>query len=326
MSAPETSTETPTDALPNRLEHFPISFFGVSMGVFGLALALHAGGLPVLSAIAGWAGALVLLCLFAVLAAKAVRFPNALKAEWAHPVRLAFFPATSISLLLFATFLRDSAPGLANGIWLVGAVIQAFLTLMVISVWISHRAFGPGHLSPAWFIPAVGNVIAPVAGVPFGYVEISWYFFSVGMVFWLVLLTLVFNRLIFHDPLPGKLKPTLVILIAPPAVAFLAWVQFQGGQVDAMARVFLNLGYFFTALVLIQFPSLLKLPFALSFWGLSFPLAAITTASFRFAHITGSGLHEGVGYVLLVFLVIVIAALIYRTIRAALAHAICQPE
>jgi tellurite resistance protein len=34
-----------------------------------------------------------------------------------------------------------------------------------------------------------------------------------------MLLTLVFNRIIFHDPLPGKLQPTLVILIAPPAVA-----------------------------------------------------------------------------------------------------------
>ena len=30
------------------------------------------------------------------------------------------------------------------------------------------------------------------------------------------------SDLLVHDPLPGKLKPTLVILIAPPAVAFLA--------------------------------------------------------------------------------------------------------
>ena len=31
--------------------------------------------------------------------------------------------------------------------------------------------------------------------------------------FWIVLLTLVMNRLIFHDPLPDRLVPTLVILI-----------------------------------------------------------------------------------------------------------------
>lgn len=183
-----------------------------------------------------------------------------------------------------------------------------------------------GQLSPAWFIPAVGNVIVPLAGVPLGYAEISWYFFAVGLLFWLVLLTLVFNRLIFHDPLPGKLKPTLVILVAPPAVAALAWMQFNGGVVDAPARVFLNIAYFFTALVLIQLPSLIRLPFALSFWALSFPLAAVTTASFRFAGLAQSGAHRMIGYALLALLIATIAALIVRTARAISAGQICQPE
>ena len=319
-------TDATSAPQPSRLEHFPISFFGMSMGLFGLALALHAGGL---TTPAHWVGAgalVVFAALVLALAAKAALHWEALKAEWHNPVRLAFFPATSISLILLATFLREVSPGAAEGVWLVGVAVQAVLTLVVISAWISARAFGPQQLSPAWFIPAVGNVIAPLAGVPLGYVELSWYFFAVGMIFWVVLLTLVFNRLIFHDPLPGKLRPTLVILVAPPAVGFLAWVQLQGGQVDAMARILLNVGYFFAALVAIQVPALLKLPFALSFWALSFPLAAITTASFRFAALTGSGFHLGLGYVLLALLVVTIAALILRTARAAAAHQICVPE
>ena len=40
-----------------------------------------------------------------------------------------------------------------------------------------------------------------------------WLFFSAGMLFWPVRLTLVFSRLNFHDPLPGRLYPTLAILI-----------------------------------------------------------------------------------------------------------------
>lgn len=316
--------ETPPE--PARLEHFPISFFGMAMGLFGLTLALRAGGWTAASAATGWVSLAVLILLGALYVAKAVRHPSAVAEEWNHPVRLAFFPAISISVLLLAAFLRDLAPGAAQVVWAVGAAVQGVLTLVVITAWISHRAFGPGQLSPAWFIPAVGNVVVPLAGAPLGHIEISWYFFSVGLVFWLVLLTLVFNRLIFHDPLPGKLRPTLVILVAPPAVAFLAWLQLNGGQIDATARILLDVAYFFTLLVAIQVPALLRLPFALSFWALSFPLAAVTIASFRFAEKTGSAVHSVIGQTLLAVLAVTIAGLLLRTIRAAMAREICQPE
>lgn len=320
------SEQAGTSPLPTRLEHFPISIFGMTMGLFGLALALRSGAFAGASMAAGYIALAVLVGLGCIFALKAIRHPTAIAAEWAHTVRLAFFPAISISLLLFAAFLRDGRPELAGPIWIVGAGAQAFLTLAVINAWISHRAFGPGQLSPAWFIPAVGNVVVPLAGVPLGHVELSWYFFATGILFWVVLLTLVFNRLIFHDPLPGKLRPTLVILVAPPAVAYLSWLLLNGGEVDATARMLLNVGYFFAALVALQVPALARLPFALSFWALSFPLAALTTASFRHAALSGSGFHQGLGMVLLGLLVVTIAGLILRTIRAALAHEICQPE
>lgn len=263
---------------------------------------------------------------FALLALKAARHPSALTAEWSHPVKLAVFPAMSVSLLLMATFLQEMAPADAEGIWLLGAAVQGIMTIVVMSAWIGHRAFGPGHLSPAWFTPAVGNVAAPLCGIPLGYIELSWYFFVVGVLFWLVLLTLVFNRLILHVPLPVKLKPTIVTLIAPPALAFSAWVHFQGGAIDAPARIFLNLGYFFTALVAVQMPSFLRLPFALSFWALSFPLAAITIASFCFADLTGSSLHLGIGWVMLAALAIAIVMLAIRTRSAGVSDELFVPE
>lgn len=310
----------------SRLEHLPISIFTLPMGVFGLSLAFQAGGFSVPSQIIGGLGVLLLIVLFAVFMLKFARYPAAVKAEWSHPIKLAFFPATSISILLMATFVHGLSPELARPIWIVGAVVQAVLTLIVISAWISHRAFGPGQLSPAWFIPAVGNLMAPLAGQPLGYLEVSWYFFSVGLLFWLVLLTLVFNRLIFHDPLPGKLQPTIVILIAPPALGFVGWVGFHGGTLDATAHLLINLGYFFAALVALQLPALLRLPFALPFWALSFPVAAITVASFRFADLTGSGLHLGLGYALLLGLMITLAVLAVQTTRAALSGALFEPD
>ncbi|WP_306151786.1 SLAC1 anion channel family protein [Roseovarius sp. MMSF_3281] len=312
------------------LEHYPVTLFTIVMGMAGLALALRAGEQTLgLTSLASGVVYLVTLAVFVVIAAgytaKVIRFPNAVRSEWSHPVKLAFFPAISIGLLLLATATLPISRPVAHVMWLAGAAGQGILTLAVISGWIGARAFLHGHLSPAWFIPAVGNVIVPIAGAELGFVELSWFFLSVGLIFWIVLLTLVINRLVFHDPLPERLQPTLVILIAPPAVGFLAWVTLTGG-IDPFARILLNSGYFFALIVAVQLPRILRLPFAMSFWALSFPLAALTIASLHYAEATGSDVHRLAGLALLSILTVTLAGLLLRTLRAVTSGAVFQPE
>ena len=319
-------------AMPERgLKHYPVPLFGMVMGLAGLTLAMHAGeaaigmGSQISTGLYYFTFAVFVL-ISAGYIAKILLHPGAVAAEWRHPVRLSFFPAIAISLLLLATATLERNLALAGAMWMAGAALQFVLTIAVVSNWIGTRSFQHGMLNPAWFIPAVGNVIVPIAGVPLGWVELSWYFMSVGLIFWIVLLTLVINRLVFHDPMPARLQPTLVILIAPPAVAFLAWMRLNGGEVDAMAQILINGAYFFTAIVLVQLPRILRLDFAISFWALSFPFAAATIASFRFAAVTGSEVHRLMGGVLLVALCLVIAALLVRTTKAAFDRQICIPE
>ncbi|MCL3882558.1 SLAC1 anion channel family protein [Marivita sp. GX14005] len=324
-------TAQATDAAPHsQLAHFPITFFAIGMGMMGLTLALRAAETSF--GLAHGASLAVLgvsvLMLFAVSAgyvAKAVRHPGQIAAEWHHPVRIAFFPAVSISLLLLATALLDTAPGLAEAIWVLASALQGALALAVLSAWIGHRPFTFASMTPAWFIPAVGNVIVPLAGAPLGYLEISWLFFSAGLIFWLLLLTLVMNRLMFHDPLPGKMVPTLMILVAPPAVAFTAWTR-MAGDPGAFGHFLLSVAYVFALLVALQAPKLRKLPFALSWWALSFPLAALSIASFGYAHASGSEPHRWIGAGLLALLVAVVVLLVIRTIGAMRAGRICVPE
>ena len=49
------------------------------------------------------------------------------------------------------------------------------------------------------------------------------------------------------------------------------------------------------ALVAVQLPRILRLPFAMSFWALSFPVAGLTIASFLYAEKTGSAAHLAIG-------------------------------
>ena len=332
MSDQMTDTSDPITppAETSRLAHFPVTFFAIVMGLMGLSLALHAGApayewLLHASSLVLLIGAAVLLVVSAFYVAKALRYPAMVVEEWHHPVKLAFFPTFTVSLLLLATAIHTYSAPLAEWIWLVGVVGQGVLTIAVITGWISHRSFQVGHLTPAWFIPAVGNVIVPILGARLGYIETSWLFFSGGIIFWIVLLTLVMNRLIFHDPIVARLFPTMVILIAPPAVAFLAYVSMTG-EIDGFARILLNAGYIFAVLVVAQVPKLAKLPFALSWWALSFPLAALSIASFRFSQLDGSRGHQTIGVLILILLVVVVAGLVFRTGQAIARGEICQPE
>ncbi len=314
----------------SRLAHFPITFFATGMGMMGLTLSLRAAETTFAAthtvSMAVLALSVVMLAAVAGLyLAKALRYPDKVVEDWHHPVKIAFFPAISISLLLLATALVDVAPGIAEPLWLFATALQGVLALAVISAWIGHRPFQTGMMTPAWFIPAVGNVIVPLAGSHFGYIEVSWLFFSGGLMFWVVLLTLVMNRLMFHDPMPGKMVPTLMILVAPPAVAFTAWLRLEG-EVGAFGHFLLSAAYVFALLVSTQASKLRKLPFALSWWALSFPIAALAIASFGYAHAAGSTAHRFIGAGLLALLIAVVALLIFRTALAIRAGKICVPE
>ena len=214
---------------------------------------------------------------------------------------------------------------MAEPLWVLATILQGVLALSVISAWIGHRAFQTGMMTPAWFIPAVGNVIVPLAGARLGYIEISWLFFSAGLIFWIVLLTLVMNRLMFHEPMPGKMAPTLMILVAPPAVAFTAWLRLMG-EPGPFGHFLLSVSYVFALVVATQALKLRKLPFALSWWALSFPVAALSIASFGYAHTAGSDAHRWIGAGLLALLLAVVAVLITRTVLAMRAGGICIPE
>ncbi|HMX16013.1 MAG TPA: SLAC1 anion channel family protein, partial [Rhodocyclaceae bacterium] len=251
--------QTATDG--SRLAHLPVSIFAMVMGLSGLTLAWQKAA-ETLATPAAVATALFLLAalVFAFLClaygTKLVRHRAAVAAELNHPVRLAFFPTISIGLILLATAARPLAPDLSLALWWAGTTAHLAFTLYVINAWIFHDRFQIQHSNPAWFIPVVGNILVPLAGVPHGHPEISWFFFSLGLVFWPVLMTVIVYRLVFHPPLPAKLLPTLFILIAPPAVGFLSYLKLAGG-VDAFARVLYYFGLFLTLFLAVQAPRFL---------------------------------------------------------------------
>ena len=318
----------PTNA--SRLQNFPVAWFAMVMGLAGLTIALHrAETVFELSLHPSLALLVFTILVFITLAAlhllKAVRYPQQVKADLKHPIKLNFAPTLSIGLLLIAIALLPYNQRASLMVWGLGTALHLGFTLYVLSSWIHHTHFEIQHMNPAWFIPIVGNILVPIAGVPHGFTEVSWFFFSIGLVFWLVLLAIIFNRMFFHNPLPGKLLPTLFILIAPPGVGFVSWMQLNG-ELDAFARILYYSALFLTLMLFTQAPRFLKLPFFLSWWAYSFPMAAITIATLGMYQLQGSPFFKWLGAALLVVLIVLIIGLLVRTAVAVSRREICVEE
>jgi tellurite resistance protein len=302
------------------IAHAPVPLFAITMGHAGLGLAWRSAheafGLPGaiaqgLMALAAGAFALVAL----LYALKLAFCPGAVAADFRHPVTMNFFPAISIGLLLLAAGALPDHAGAAEVLWASGAVLHLILAVTIIGRWIRQNT-EIQHASPAWFIPVVGNVLVPIAGVPLGYETVSWFFFAVGLTFWVPLFTIVLYRLIFHDPLPPRIAPLLFILIAPPAAGFVAYMQLTGGGLDLLGYV-LAASALFIALVLVALAGLFaRLPFALSWWAFTFPSAALSCAMTQVHTEVPGAATLAIAVAALAFATVVIAWVTLRTVAA----------
>lgn len=304
----------------------PVSAFAMVMGLSGLSLAWtkfsHVTQLSYAQDFAlafGALAALVFVVLALGLIRKQIQQPEKLAEEWSHPVKSSFFGAISVGVCLLSAVIFSYSPMVAEYIWLFGASLHLIAMLAVLNAWVHRESLQPSHACPVWFIPAVGNVVIPLGGVKLGYIEISWFFFGVGLIFWLVLLSLVMYRLMFvQPPLPDRLKPTMAIFLAPPTVAFSSWLALTsqtGDQpLDSTGHLLIAIGFFFAFFLLTQFRKFAQLPFFMSWWAYSFPSASFTIAAFNYAQFSPAAIY--VAYASIIFTTLLISGLFVRTLMA----------
>jgi len=313
----------------DRIKNFPIMMFAIVMGLSGLTIvyqkatlwlgfpSIIASGLTVLATV-------IFLIITSLYLLKIFIYFEEVKLEFAHPVRINFFAAASISLLLLSIVYREINLSVAQILWYMGAILQTFLTFYTISFWI-NKNIEINHSNPAWFIPIVGNVIVPIGGTGFVDLHVLIYFFSIGIFFWIILLPIIINRIIFHHQLAQKFLPTLFILIAPPAVGVISYLKITE-QFDLFAGFLYSIALFFTFLLLFMVRSFLKLQFFISWWAFTFPLTAITIASLVAFHQTNALFYNLIGTLLLIVSTLIIIFVSYKTLCHISQKDICIAE
>ena len=161
-----------------------------------------------------------------------------------------------------------------------------------------------------WFIPPVVTIIIPVAlaalvphvSASTGtlLVALGYAFFGMGLLLFLLVLTLLHDRLVLH-PLPGApLAPTLWIALGPVGVGALALPVLARAAtpslgeaapaVAAISRLTATALWGFgawwllaAALLLIRYLRAGRLPYSPGWWAFTFPLAAYTLSTLSLA-------------------------------------------
>ena len=314
----------------NRLKNFPISFFAPILGFAGFSLALQK--IELLFHISNKISVsflsftlLLFVIALAIYALKGVFFGKEIIKEYQHPVKINFFPLISKILLVLSVMFLELNMGTSKWLWIIGVIINTILTISILGEWISKEHFKIEHMSPAWFIPVVGNLIIPIAGIQHFSPEISWFFFSIGIVWMFILTTIVLNRLIFHEPLAKKLVPTFFILFAAPAIAFIAYYKLTN-SFDAFAHILYYFSAFLFILIGAQWKLFLKIKFYLSWWAYTFPLSALSLATVVIYHITELLLFKISAAIIVGILFLFICVLSWKTIEAIQKQKLCVEE
>lgn len=299
-----------------KLRATPLPLFATVMGTAGLSTAWRRAegvlGTPAIIADILFVVAAAVYVLLLIAYGIRTTTRGALIADALHPMKSAFLSSVTVSLLVLAAAGLPVLPvPVSNVIWWIGAVGHILLMVVTMRIWM-RPDINLRHVTPAWFIPVVGNVVAPLAGVPLGNVGMSMFSFSTGLVMWVGLFPIVLFRLFLHDHrLPVPMRPTVLILIAPLAVSSLAAMLLFSSPLTGNSLLAWGLFHAAGAFLLLcvaMLPAISEAPFGVPHWAMSFPMAAYASACLVFA--------PTFGLFMLAFASILIAWLWAKTIGA----------
>ena len=297
----------------------PPNFFAIPFGIAGLGEAWAAArpvlGLP--RAVPDvFLAAAALLWLLLVVAYLAQGLPRIL-ADLRDPVLSPFTSLAVITPMIPGAALAEANLTAGRVVVIVFAAATIALGGFLTGQWIVGD-LDQGVAHPGYFLPTVaGGLVASYAAAEVQLHSLAEGLFGIGVLCWLLLGSLVLNRLFFTRMLPPPLVPTLAIELAPPAVAGLAWFALNGGTIDLPARV---LGGYAVLMALVQLrflPVYRRLHFSPGFWAFTFSYAAAAGDAITWLRVSAAPVRTGLTIAVLALITGLVGVIAVRTIRLA---------
>eukprot|EP00563_Minutocellus_polymorphus_P000282 CAMPEP_0181027484 /NCGR_PEP_ID=MMETSP1070-20121207/4188_1 /TAXON_ID=265543 /ORGANISM="Minutocellus polymorphus, Strain NH13" /LENGTH=422 /DNA_ID=CAMNT_0023104727 /DNA_START=40 /DNA_END=1308 /DNA_ORIENTATION=+ len=313
--------------LPPLATRIPNTAFGIPMGLGGNALIwtnlLATKLIPDQTGrILQWSFWVVTLvsavvvstCFFVKCRSKLGR--DIIREEWRHPARVHFFhgPHLIIIMLTLAAPFPVSRVAL-QVLWTITAISQSAIALSIYERWMFDPKSELSCGKPQFFLSTVGWFFLLVLGVV-AEIDTTWgidfpaFCLGAGSMFYLIVVVSNFSTL--HKSPEGKAQPALFLFLAPPSVGMVG-VALYTGEFGLMARAVF--GYCIIMLLLLarigvtimQDPAVLGV-----YWAYIFPLAALASASARYAADEGTLGARILCYVLVTIAVLAVAVVLTR--------------
>lgn len=315
---------------PSFLEFFPLTLYAAVSSLSSLAAAWGMTGWQFgvqLKGILGMTSTAIFVVVSVIYALKWLRYPEIIKHDYADPIAINLFGVFFISLLIISGFLFNYNKNLGFAIWLVGTVSISIFSWIVLSRWFSHPQ-NPLNALPVWLVPLIGILDVPLTGLRYASPDVHefcLFCFVTALLFTAILIVVIFTRLLFQAEVATPMYPTLLLLCVPFSMTYSIYDTMTGGRVD-MIGSFLYYGAIFMAAVFGRriFFCMLRFQFSVSFWTVSFPLAALTVAAFRYAHHSDIVFVNIIPFVLLVGTSLIILALFFQTFHFIIAEYIIR--
>ena len=353
------SATHPAAASMSVLRSFHPGWFGAVMGtaIVGVGAFMNPGSVVALQVplrVVGIAFAILAYVLFIALGIpyvlRWVHHPDAAWKDLQHPILGALYGTFPGGILVLAVTTAAIGPAVlpADGVFAIVAALAAIGTLLAfaISVAFAYILFvtpsvNVENANGGWFIPPVVNIIIPMALLPLLpradaetarlLVVASYAAWGIGFFLFLMVASLLYDRLVYH-PLPAAPHaPSLWIGLGPIGVGSLALIRMaQGGgsiwgdmgnAVSAVSSVgalaLWGFGIWWLAAAILLLRKYLRtsgLPFGIGWWAFTFPVGAYMLDTLTLARAWKVGALEIAGALLFVLLAVFWLVVTARTL------------
>jgi C4-dicarboxylate transporter/malic acid transport protein len=294
------------------------------VAIAGARLPMAVPGLDVF-ATAVWAlAAGALIALTVVWAVHWIRYPGRARGHAANPVMAQFWGAPPMALMTVGTGTLLLGPGLIGTgaavtadwvLWSAGTALGLVTACWIPYLMMTSHEIGPDAAFGGWLMPVVPPMVSAATGallvphLPPGQgretlLLACYAMFGISLIASLIIITQIWGRLVTHKTLPAAMVPTLWIVLgplgqsvtaagnmgtaatgvlrAPYAAGAAVFGLLYGVPVWGFAMLWLALAAAITLRTARR-----GLPFALTWWGFTFPLGTCVTGTIVLAARSG---------------------------------------